>query len=331
MEFIKVEEAVKRIAGFVGLDPTNDQDRLFFYLEMAQKKAWKNGAYKGFLKEFDVNVTEHNGHRYIQTPHGYNVLMGININSKPNQIKDSYFQFHHNSYGSLSEERMLSFVDFTLSYREYPTLRGPQLLSSKVPFKIASTARSNESNSYTTVSGNDPNGNPIYSNNGNTHGVKVLLEKDKAKLLEIWFSEVTAIQKDVTNGPVEYFSVDANNNAELIARIEPHQSRSLYRIYHVPQSCCRDNTLHCLFKISEPDPIVSLEQRLIIDDMESLLSLVIGMDASFDKKDIQGGEAFLAKGIIGLDSENEAGKSPTVQPIQYIGMEVENPDDHFFY
>jgi hypothetical protein len=322
MEFLSVREAVKTVSQFIGLDPINEEAKIFLYLEMAQKKAWKNGSYKGFLKEFDVKVENRDGRRFIKTPHGYNVLMGLNINTKPIEIKDSYFQFHHNSQGSLTNERMMSFVNFGLAYREYPTLQGPQILSSKKPFKVIAIARGNEEG-YTTISGNDYDGNPVYSTfeDSRVHGVKLKLEKDVAKKLEVWFGDISAIQKDETNRPVDYYAVDDCDNVVHISRIEPHQTRSLYRIYHIPQNCgCRD-TVHALFKISEPDPISSLDQRLIIDDMEALLSLVIGLDKSFDKKEIQEGEAFLAKGIISLDAETQGASSPTVQPIQYIGMD----------
>lgn len=331
MKFLTASEAIRQIAPFVGLDVDNDRERLFLYLTFAQKMAWKAGTYKGFMREFDVATYEVNGHRFLKTPHGYNVLMGINLNTKPTQIQDSYFQFHHNSMGSLTDERVLSFVNYALAYREYATMLGPNLLMRKEAFKVLAIAMEQETDKRTIIGGIDVEGNPIMSSvDGNTiDGTRVLLEHNIAKLVDdYWYADVSHISKDQTNGPVNYYANYESGDTVHIARLEAFQTNSMYRIYQVPKSVECGCSAHCLFKISEPDPIVSESQRLIIDDMEALLSLCMGMDQSYDKKDLNLGESFIGKGIMSLDRELKSASSPVAPSIQYIGMD-NDVEDYF--
>lgn len=331
MKYLTVGEVIDRAASFVGMSPDNDQAKLFQYVDIAQKGAWKSGIYKGFLRATTVRVFENNGHRFIKTPHGYNVCMGINVNGKPLQLRDSYFQFHHNGPGSLTSSDLLRYADFGLAYSEYPTLLGSSMTAYTGSFKIGVLPLSKEDSEATIqIDAKDSDGNPIHFKQEGVvgSGFKLSLAKKGELLVGNVFklSEVTGIHKSPTNGAVEVYALyETSNTPVLLARLEPFETASCYHLYELPKGCCQGDCIDALFKISEPEPISSREQRLIIDDMESILSLIIAADQTFDKKKLQEGEAFKAKGILGLDSESEAGKPVALRPIQVLS--TDGPDN----
>jgi hypothetical protein len=340
MDFLKVDDAIKDISPFVGLDPVNDQDKLFLYLSMAQSRAWKAGSYKGFMREATLKTYDFGGRHFLMTPHGYNVLMGININSKPTKMFESYFSWHHNGLGSITSECRLKYADCTLEYRESPTLYSHDLLQAK-EFKLAVLARhAQDTGQEVTVTGLDVNGRPVtaslptqasvaagVSDLDIVYGARIKLEANKLMLLDDvnWMS-IEALSKGVTHGDVDFYMVrgeGASACVDHIATIGPFQSKSLYRIYEVPASMCKHHKLECLLKIGEPEKIRSASQFLMIDDIEALMSLVMSVHETFDKKDLALGNGFMTLGVANLEAEHKSSRSPTLQPIQILGMDEE--------
>lgn len=312
----------------MGLSMDNDREKLFLYLDIAQKKAWRAGTYKGFVKICTVGTYQVGEHRYLRTPHGYDVMLGMNINGQPKILREGYFQFHHNSYGSLTKEQKLRYVDFGLVYHEHPTLLGPQINSPDFKFQLG-VLSTVDREGFAYAAGIGIDGNPINTVvDGLTQdGVKIPLKKGEVTLIDnVWWSEIESLSKDQTLGPVEFYAINKScNYSELLARIEPRQRRSQYRIYEIPADCGCGQFVEAAFKISEPDPISSLSDRLIVDDLEAIMSMMIGSDQTFNVKAIELGEAFSAKGVVGLAEEERAGSSPTIQPVQLVGFEYE-PD-----
>lgn len=353
MEFLTVKEALESIDLLTNIDVKNNKEKVFLYLTMAQNRAWREGSYKGFLRDFDVKTYTDNGRRFIKTPHGYNVLMGININSKPIIIRDSYFQYHHNGRASLTCDGMFPINDETMYFRESPTIINHSLLAQDKRFKIAVASTTIEKDdAEILISGLDYNGNPVYSysdkedeylsfeeyqeheNEKNVDiGVRVNLGTSLKIIENVRWSSITSITKSVTNGVVSVYIIDDCDKIKEVARIEPHQKVSKYRIYQIPEEieCKCSKDVHCLFKISEPDPIVSENQRLIIDDIESIVTLVKSFDNTFDKDELEKGELMLNKGMLGLNSDNERSKPPTIKPIQFIGLDGEVDNDELPY
>ena len=337
-DYLTAEEAAKFVAPFVGLSYEADRDKLFTYLHLAERKAWKQGTYKGFLKEFDCKIFDVNGKWFIKTPHGYDVLMGVNINCAPVHIKDSYFQFHHNSAGSLKNDCALSFTELALDYIESPTTLGPEFLSDKTPFRIGikSTAVEDDG-AFLTVDGLDHEEKPIYSypdvEGEPVHGLQIKLShKEVIAVDNVMFSSITNISKQVTNGRVEVYRLsDDYQCVDLIAEIQPNQKRSKYRMYQVPKWDCECMTVHCLFKVAEPEFLAHPTQKLIIEDREAILSLTMSLDETYDKKNIEVGETLLTKGIINLDTDLNSSKANSVYPVQYVGLDGEEVNNELDY
>jgi len=93
-------------AGLMNMSFPDDKEKLYFLCTMTNREAWMKGKWHGMIKEFHVNIkTDYEGRQYITAPDDHNVLLGINLNSKPVPIKNHWFQFHRNSNGSVSKEQ----------------------------------------------------------------------------------------------------------------------------------------------------------------------------------------------------------------------------------
>ena len=97
---MNAEQAAQYIAPFIKSSWPKDKDKLFNILSLIHSRAWKEGKWYGMTMEATVPVSED---RTLITPPGYNVLLKVNLDSKPTPIRDKYFQFHRNGTGSIEE------------------------------------------------------------------------------------------------------------------------------------------------------------------------------------------------------------------------------------
>lgn len=93
------------------------------------------------------------------------------------------------------------------------------------------------------ISGKDAFGNIVYSQDGlnRVTGEFVELVSPFSDTTNQW-TELSGIQKDITNGPVQFFEVDTvTGDDRLILQMEPGETVAAYRRYFVnglPQNCC---------------------------------------------------------------------------------------------
>ena len=93
------------------------------------------------------------------------------------------------------------------------------------------------------LSGLDANGRIIYTQDGvnRVTGVFVSLTSPFA-VAPMTFSSFTGIQKDVTNGQVQFFQVDPTSGEQiLLLTMEPGEQTASYRRYFlnpIPRNCC---------------------------------------------------------------------------------------------
>lgn len=193
-------------------------------------------------------------------------------------------------------------------------------------------------------------------------GAKIALN-DKIRIINnIHWKSINAIYKTVTANPVEVYAVhnDSNSTLQLLAVIPPQATRSRHRRYLVPDDCCyKPSTcndcktggckscsdcncnctrcveecdecnccapvVHGIFKVSKPDPIVYDTQDILTDDRETIISLAIGMNEMFDKKNPQQSIPFLLNGIKNLEDDNRENQSTEVTPVQVVGSYMED-------
>lgn len=121
------------------------------------------------------------------------------------------------------------------------------------------------------VSGLDSNNKPIYSQDGVNPVVGEFVSLDQ--LFVTWpqqFNRVVAIQKDITLGQVQFFSVDPSTGDEtLILTMEPGEETASYRRYYlnpIPAHCCNSTAATVAVKA-----IVKLEPLPVRVDTDYLL------------------------------------------------------------
>jgi hypothetical protein len=96
------------------------------------------------------------------------------------------------------------------------------------------------------IQGLDNNNNTIYSQDGlvRVTGQYVTLASPFS-VLTMPVNRITGIQKDITNGPVQFFQVDPSTGASiLIHTMEPGETVASYRRYYfdsLPRNCCNGN------------------------------------------------------------------------------------------
>lgn len=126
---------------------------------------------------------------------------------------------------------------------EYPTFRDIATTGSR-RIRVRPVDPLDGSGNYRTlIQGTDPFDNIIYSQNGSSRvtGQYVNIVDPFADLPTL-LNTLTGIQKDVTNGQIQYYDVDPTTGDEtLILTMEPSETVAGYRRYYLsglPVSCC---------------------------------------------------------------------------------------------
>lgn len=105
------------------------------------------------------------------------------------------------------------------------------------------------------IQGKDNNGNIIYTQDG-LNRVQGQFEVLATPFVQwpMQFNEITGIQKDVTNAPINIYGVDALGNQTLLVTMQPNETVAGYRRYffsNLPFNCC---------STSGPNPCITTPQ-----------------------------------------------------------------------
>lgn len=126
------------------------------------------------------------------------------------------------------------------------------------------------------ISGKDAFGNIVYSQDGlnRVTGEFVEIVSPFADSTNQW-TELSGIQKDITNGPVQFFEVDTvTGDDRLILQMEPGETVAAYRRYFInglPQNCCGGTQIQvsALVKLDYV-PVAVDTDYLIISNLSAL-------------------------------------------------------------
>lgn len=126
------------------------------------------------------------------------------------------------------------------------------------------------------LSGKDAFENIIYSQDGFSRAAGEFMEFASPFVDSVnEFTELSGIQKDITNGQVQFYEVDTVTTDErLILTMEPGETVSSYRRYYangLPTKCCGSDTVQ-ISAIVKLDfvPVVADTDYLIIGNMPAL-------------------------------------------------------------
>lgn len=323
-----------KVAPEIQMTYPNDQDRVFSYLSFVQKKIWNSGLFHNSTAFFHVNLDEFGN---IITPHGYNVLLGCNVDFRPITITSQYSLFHANGDADASLRDKNFSQEVTYLGESPVTIQPNDSWFKSCNSFISVLGSSCESKKFTDISALGKNGKPIYTyyketrrssklivcgeeklNSDNIdvrNGVRYAITNTPQFHKNIIVTQINGIFKDQTLGPVEYY-LNSNGLSRLVARLEPFETHSSYKRYKVSGRCVRKNQVLGLFKMSEPIDIISESQYFISSNLEAIILIAKGFKMKFDKEDQQAGESFIQDGIKALREEIRGNRVNTIDRLQ---------------
>lgn len=336
-----IRDVANLIAGHIGKSYPNDREDIFETIDLVQNEIWKSGLFHGSTKWAYVNVRNDNT---IITPHGYDVLLGLNIDFKPRIIRDTHFLFHQN--GPADAALLGNGFNKNVQYLgEFPVIGNPEKLCDpcnkgvSCEYFYVGARVSGACNTFpkTRIYGTSPNGKNIYSYVSPTTNETCLCEDEED--IEIWdaiegvelsltnilkvskikFASITGITKEPSSSVVEYYKLDEKGNGEMIASLDPFQIKSKYKAYLVPKSCIKNRCVFGLFKKSKPENTIHESQVFLTDNKSAIISMAKSFDFKYNKNDIERAIAFEADAKRSLSDEVKEETPNVVSPIQVVG------------
>lgn len=325
------------IAPYIGASYPNDKEKVFKNLSLVQDKIWRSGLFYDSTKYFYVQVDSDGN---IITPHGYNVLLGCNIDFKPITLSHYHSVFHKNGTGERSLEDKNFFKESTF-LGESPVMVQPNdLINKNNDYFITVQGGSCDAGKHTDVLALDKCDSPIYTYYKNTdddentilvpclpesnknetknrEGIRFAISHQPQYHKEILVKSIYAIFKEETLSPVRYYLTDKETGVgTLMAELQPYDIKSSYKRYKISGKCIRRGQILGLFKRSAPVEIVSDEQLFLSGNKEAILLIAKGFYLKIDKEDVQKGDKFISDGIMALREEiqgNRVGKRESLQ------------------
>lgn len=358
MAKITLKEALATIGPRVGKDPVTNRTELIYILDRAQEAAYNKGTWWGMFKE--LNITTDGSE--IKLPYPYTNLIAVNINGRPKIKRGMKYQFHQNGYGSIRDcyekTRGARWSESVIDGGEVAVPWQPRGHALHVRCRTKEKA-----NTSITIQGLDEDGS-VYTYfydeaEAKAKGVigkplgdcKICSTTDESDRINhtkvVWgevvplegndviietntrFHTIDSITKDPTLGPVDIF-VSFGGEAQHLLTMEPEQTESSFRRWHIPDNCSELQCVHVLAKLGEPAPLAHDGQVLMIKSRMALLYLAMYAHHEFDKMEPQLAELYLARGLQALDEQNEQNTGHTVNPIQVITPEIEANNHYGF-
>lgn len=329
-------QAGEQIAPFIGRQWPDDKAVIYRILRLAENKAWNEGKWRNQTRELMVPIRCGKRGRYIVGPYDYPVLLAININSKPRDLRGTHFMFHRNGDGQIMNRNGCRWNQDVFDLGEFPIIDEEQInINSGVIIGIRALGNPGP-NEKVWINGSYADNQKVFTYQLKEGGVTACgcsIQKDSIDTTEgialevtnqfhyicnIKFGSIESIHKTVTRTPIEVVAIDpVTNKAQLIATLYPGQTESIYRRYLLPDNLCRDtNCVHGLFKIKEQQQIISDTTSLTIANLEALISLAMSIDYIYYKKDLNQGANYFLQGISILDKNKSESDSPDLFPIQ---------------
>lgn len=330
---MKAEEAAKFVAKYIGCQWPADKAKIYEILQLGLNKAHKEGKWLGMTKEYTVPKKHTSRESFIIGRTDYPILLAVNIDGTPTDIRSPHFHFHRNGNGSIINRPGCRWNQDVYDIGYVPIIDENRININSGVYVAVRALGNPGPNEKVWINGFHSNQQRVFTYQAKTGGLdqcKCKIEKDTVKTQEgveievlpnqihyignIRFSEITSITKTPTRTPIEIIVINCENQADPVAVLMPNQTESKYRRYTVPDSCC--DTVHGLFKIAEQDNIISGTEDLIISDKEVLIALCMAIDYIYHKKDPNTGAGYFINAIGLLNKQKLEEESPDVCPLQ---------------
>ena len=183
---------------------------------------------------------------YITAPRGVARITAIDVCKRPVQIKNAWFEF--SDFGNGLRGGCGSVCEPTMAFQRGDV--GGTVVTAfdfKPPNKIIRIYPTNSADvgKHILIQGKDQFGAPVVSTDGvNTFQGEFLTLALPFTENSEELSDLTGIQKDVTNGQVQIFQVDTNTQEQSLLTIMEggEEVASYHRIYinNLPGACCHE-------------------------------------------------------------------------------------------
>jgi hypothetical protein len=237
-----------RLPRVVGLC-AEDKPRLAEYVNGAQqrllycKEAGNDGWY-GTFAEIAFSVSQSNP--YITTPRSVARIMYSTWCDYEVPVQNQFYEYLTFGNGRMPKQYVEAWPGIQQVYSRNMAVtftdlsNAPQLIRCRITEASDITRR-------TVISGLDNNDVAIYTQDGLDRVNGVFLAFDQPYATTTYqFNRITGIQKDVTDGEVQYYQVDPVTGDEvLLLTMEPSETTAAYRRYYfdnVPKNCCPSGT-----------------------------------------------------------------------------------------
>lgn len=220
----------------IGREVTEAQRRLLMC-----KEAGDEGWYGTWAEiAFQLSKTA----PYYTAPLNIARLEKVDVCNRPTPLYNQFTEYLRFGNGRMPKLFPFCHWRYTAAYsrNSVPTFvdlsPAPQLIAAQ-----ASDITDIESNARVFIQGLDNNGVAVYSQDSGVRvgGIFMTLQSPFA-ISPMQFNQITGIQKDVTNGPVQFFQLDPTSGEQvLLLTMDANETTANYRRYYfdnLPLSCC---------------------------------------------------------------------------------------------
>lgn len=220
-------------------DYVNTAQRRLLYA----KEAGDEG-FNGTWAEIAFNVSR--AQPFVTLPREIARLELTNVCRRPVPVQNQFYEYLQFGNGRLPKLRACGCNDFLQAYsrNNVPTFADLNPTTPQLIVIYPSDAGDTAGTKRVLLQGLDQNGVTIYSQDGanRVQGVFVPLGSPFVSS-PMQFSQITGIQKDITDGPVQFFEMDPTTGAQtLLLTMEPSEQTAWYRRYYfnpLPFNCCQ--------------------------------------------------------------------------------------------
>lgn len=327
-------QAGKLVSKFIDRIWPDDKAQIFEILFLAINKAWNEGAWFGMTKEGYVRVEYSKEGRYVIGPADHPILLAININGEPQDIRSHHFKFHRNGNGRIENCNGCKWETDVIDKGEVPYINEEKINLNDGFFVGVRPIGKPGPGEKIWINGVHEDGSNIFTYKKSSdkldacgcliddskidtiRGIELDISEGYRYIKNVKFSDIKSITKTLTRTPVEVIAFDCNGKAQMMARLEPHQKRSNYRKYILPDRYCKYDSIHGLFKVAEQQEIISESDDILIKDPEALIALCKSIDLIYYKGQEDKGAGFFLQGITILEKKKREQESPDTFPIQ---------------
>jgi len=244
------------------------------------KEAGDEGWYSTFA---EIAFLANRHHPYITLPREVARIEAMSVCDRPVPVNNQFFEYLEFGNGRLPKTRRQCQWPLTAAYTRNNAVTFVDLSNPPQNLQVVvSDPLDADGTHRVLIQGTDNNNNVFYSQDGKVRVTGEFLTLDAPfAAFPLPLNSLTGIQKDITNGPVQFYQVDpVTGVSELLLTMEPGETTASYRRYYLdslPNNCCHTHPSHhnhvVVTAIAKLDlvPVVVDTDYLLIQNLEAII------------------------------------------------------------